>query len=495
MKTLLGALCASLLFLGFAGAAAAQAPADAAALAAVAGRALMQSQANPDLQQLSDTIGGRVTGSPQAQAAIAWALAKMQAIGLLHVHAEPWTLDHGWTRGKAAIELTSPVRRRLHGDSMGWVGSTPAGGVEAELVEVNSYQLPQEMQEHASTWRGKVLLLRPQGPPPKNPISTFVQMGAFLQAAHQAGAVAVIAGQGAGASAGMNLTHTGVVGFNTVFDIPVVNLTAEDQLLLQRFLDLRATGGGAVRLHVDVENQISGPTPSANVVGDIPGREDPQQIVVIGGHLDSWDLSSGATDDGTGAVAALAAAQAIVASGERPRRTVRVVLFTGEEQGLLGSLAYVQTHQKEMANHVAALILDEGQGPISAMQVGGHDNVMPALKPLAQSLTAFGVPKINDDSSFETDSGPFILAGVAGINLSQDSPAYAFTHHSVVDTYDHVLPDVLVRNAAELGVMAYYIADLPQRLGPTWTPEQVEAKLKAQRLEEELRAFGLWRWQ
>ncbi|HVA64907.1 MAG TPA: M20/M25/M40 family metallo-hydrolase [Terriglobales bacterium] len=493
MKTLRGAVCSSLLILGLAGAGAAQAPADAAALAAVAGQALMQSQANPDLQQLSDTIGGRVTGSPQAQAAIAWALAKMKAMGLKHVHAEPWTMDHGWTRGKAAIELTAPVRRTLHGDSMGWVGSTPAGGVEAELVEVNSCQLPQETQAHAGAWRGKALLLRPQGPRPKNPISTFVQMAAFLKAAHQAGAVAVFAGQGAGASAGMNLTHTGVVGFNTVFEIPVVNLTAEDQLLLERLLDLH--GGAAVRLHVDVENHVSGPTPSANVMGDIPGREDPQQIVVIGGHLDSWDLSSGATDDGTGAVAALAAAQAIVASGERPRRTVRVVLFTGEEQGLLGSLAYVQTHQNEMANHVAALILDEGQGPISALQVGGHDDVMPALEPLVHTLTAFGVPKINDDSSFDTDSGPFILAGVAGINLSQDSPAYAFTHHSVVDTFDHVLPDVLVRNAAELGVMAYYVADLPQRLGPTWTPAQVEAKLKAQHLEEELRAFGLWRWQ
>src|SRR6185437_13302867 len=224
-------------------------------------------------------------------------------------------------------------------------------------------QLKQETAEHAADWRGKVLLLRAQGKPPVNPLDTFTQLTPFLQAAHRAGALAVLAGQGAGASAGMNITHTGVLGFNILFDEPVVNLTAEDQLLLERLLDR----GVPVRLHVNVQNAVSGPTPSANVVGDIPGREHPEQVVVIGGHLDSWDLSDGATDDGTGAVGALAAAQAILESGQRPRRTVRVVLFTGEEQGLLGSLAYVHTHAGEMPNHIAALILDEGQGPISEM--------------------------------------------------------------------------------------------------------------------------------
>src|SRR6185312_11709944 len=146
--------------------------------------------------------------------------------------------------------------------------------------------------------------------PPVNPLDTFTQLTPFLQAAHRAGALAVLAGQGAGASAGMNITHTGVLGFNILFDEPVVNLTAEDQLLLERLLDR----GVPVRLHVNVQNAVSGPTPSANVVGD---------------NLDSWDLSDGATDDGTGAVGALAAARAILESGQRPARTVRVVLFTG----------------------------------------------------------------------------------------------------------------------------------------------------------------------
>lgn len=470
----------------------AQAPQNAAALAAVAGRGLVSSHANADLEQLSDTIGARVTGSPEAAKAVEWAQKTMRTMGLANVHAEPWTLDHGWRRISCEVAITAPRERKLHASSMGWVGSTPPGGVDAEIVQVNSYQLATETETHAGYWRGKVLLLRPSGKPPANPLDSFTALAPFLQAAYRAGAVAVIAGQGSGASAGMNLTHTGVLGFNTVFQIPVVNLTAEDQLLLERLLDAAASRGAAVRLHVNVQNQVAGATPSANVVGEIPGSEHPEQIVVIGGHLDSWDLSDGSTDDGTGAVGALAAAQAILESGQRPRRTVRVVLFTGEEQGLLGSLAYVHTHAGEMPNHIAALILDEGQGPISEMQVGGHDAVMAKLEPLVGLLGAYPAPKLTDDSSFDTDSGPFILAGLPGINLSQDSPNYGFTHHSAVDTFDHVRKDVLERNASELGVMAYFIADLPDRLDSTWKPDQVRNKLQEQHLDGMLKAFGIW---
>jgi hypothetical protein len=145
-----------------------------------------------------------------------------------------------------------------------------------------------------------------------------------------------------------------------------------------------------------------------------------------------------------------------------------------------------------MPNTVAALIMDEGQGPIVGMDTGGHDEILPALHTLAGYLTAFPAPKLTDESMFETDTGPFTLAGSTGINLPQDSPNYAYTHHSPVDTYDHVRPDVLVRNAAEMAAMAYYIADAPQRLTRQFTPAETAAMLKKQGFEKELRAFGLW---
>jgi hypothetical protein len=467
----------------------AAAPAPGSALAQVVGQALLHSQANQNLEELTDTIGERLTGTPNAQRAVQWALERMRAMGLTNVHKEDYTVAHGWQRGVADVELLTGTRQKLHAVSMGWTGSTAPGGADGELLAVNAYELPQ-LAEHPGDWKGKVLLLRAQGKPPAgySGLDSFVAMPKFLAAAHAAGALAVIGGQGAGASAGMNITHTGVVAFNQLLDEPMINLTAEDQTLLERSLD----HGRTVRLHVDIENHVSGPVTASNAVGEVRGREHPDEIVVIGGHLDSWDLATGATDNGTGAVAALAAAQAIVASGQPPRRTVRVVLFTGEEQGLLGSVAYCQQHASEMPNTVAALIMDEGQGPIVGMDTGGHDEILPALHTLAGYLTAFPAPKLTDMSMFETDTGPFTLAGAAGINLPQDSPNYAYTHHSPVDTYDHVRQDVLVRNAAEMAAMAYYIADAPQRLTRQFTPAETAAMLKKQGFEKELRAFGLW---
>lgn len=467
------------------------------ALAAVMGEGLLHSQANQKLEYLTDQIGERLTGTPAAQRAIAWALADMRAMGLRNVHKEDWTMAHGWTRGPIDVYVIGHGHEHLESAAMGWTGTTPKEGVNANVVSVNGYDpkgTAAQAQANPEAWRGKILLVRTQGAPPAHysPLDSFVELAPFLRAAYQAGAVAVIAGQGAGASQGMNLTHTGVLGFNVLFQIPVINLTREDQLLLERLLD--HAHGTPVRLHVDVENQATGPVRASNAVGDIPGTEFPKQIVIVGGHLDSWDLAQGATDNGTGAVAALGAAQAILQSGYRPRRTVRVVLFTGEEEGLLGSLAYCEQHQAEMANTMAALILDEGQGPIAAMQVGGHEAVIPKLEPLAQELEAFPSPKLEDASSFGTDTGPFILDGVPGINLSQNSPNYRYTHHSPVDTFDYVRQDVLVRNAAEMAVMAYSIAELPERLDALWTPAQVAAKLKAQGLEAELKAFGLWKF-
>ena len=149
-------------------------------------------------------------------------------------------------------------------------------------------------------------------------------------------------------------------------------------------------------------------------MGEIRGTEHPDQVVVVGGHLDSWDLAQGTTDNGMGVTTTLGAAEAIRRSGARPRRTLRFVLFTGEEQGLLGSLAYTKTHKEEMANHVAAVILDFGQGPVVALSVGGRKDLVPAVKKFTESVKAFGELKVNDDTEFGTDTGPFYPGRAAG---------------------------------------------------------------------------------
>ena len=459
------------------------------ALTAVAGAGTMDTHTYEYLSELSDDIGSRVTGSPEAGRAIEWGVEKMKAIGLDNVHTEPWELSRGWTRISADAEIESPIHRRVMIDAMGWVGSTPAGGAEADVVEVNNYQLEQELKDNTGKWRGKVLLMVQKGPKPKNGFAMFARFGDFLKTAHQAGAVAVIGGQGGRKSEGMHLTHTGALGFNTYYEIPVVSMAAEDQDQIERYIER----GKTVRLKINVQNRVSdGPVQSANVVGEIRGTQNPEQIVVVGGHLDSWDLASGATDNGCGSSTTLGAAEAIMKSGFKPRRTIRFVLFTGEEEGLLGSLAYTKTHQSEMANHIAAVILDFGQGPVTGFQMGGHDDLIPEMQKFAGALQAFGNLEVDDEVEFGTDTGPFIMEGLPGINLNQDSPDYKYTHHSAVDTLDKVKADVLDRNATVMALTGFWIADRPDRFASPWPKARTARMLTEKHDDVFLKLFGLW---
>ena len=458
------------------------------ALTAIAGNGMIGNHSYSDLQELSDDIGGRVTGSPQAARAIEWGLGKMRAVGLENVHAEKWQMKRGWTRVSAQAEMLTPIHRRLSVDSMGWVGSTRKGGVEAELLPVNVNQLDTEMKDNAAKWSGKILITVSKGDRPRDDVGAFGRFGKFLEAAHQVGALALIGGQGGSAAAGMNITHTGSMGYDTYYDIPVVSMIAEDQLQLERMLD----AGRTVRLRLDVQNRVSGAVDSANVVGEIRGSVNPEQVIVVGGHLDSWDLAQGSTDDGTGVATTLGSAEAIKKSGFKPKRTVRFVLFTGEEQGLLGSLAYTRMHKDDMPNHVAAVILDSGQGPVVRLGLGGRNDLIPAVKKFTEAVRAFGELEVNDNVTFGTDSGPFSLAGLPGITMLQDSPEYRYTHHSPVDTFDKVKPDLLLRDATVVALTAFWIADRPERLASPWSTEKVAKMLVDKKQDGFLKAIGLW---
>jgi len=460
------------------------------ALAAIAGHGMMSNESYDDLEELSDFIGARVTGSPQAAKAVEWGIEKMRAMGLENVHAEKWQISRGWTRGYAKAELVAPVHKRLNVDAMGWVGSTVQGGAEADVLFVNLNKLEDELKS-ADSWTGKILLVGRKGPAPTGPAAAggFAKYGEFLRKAYASHAVAVIGGQGGSASAGMHLTHTGSLGFDTYYEIPVVSMIAEDQQQLERFV----AKGKAIRIKMDVQNKVTaGPVDSANVVGEIRGSEHPEQVIVVGGHLDSWDLADGTTDDGCGVATTLGAAKAIKLSGFKPKRTIRFVLFTGEEQGLLGSIAYTKIHKDEMANHVAALVLDNGQGPVVSLNMGGREELIPAVEKFAQAVKAFGEVTVDDRVSFGTDAGPFVLAGLPGINMGQDSPEYKYTHHSAVDTFDKVKPDLLIRDATVMALTAFWMADRPERLASPWPAEKTAKMLTDKHQDTFLKALGLW---
>jgi hypothetical protein len=458
------------------------------ALVKIAGEGLLNSRAFQYLTELSDDIGGRVTGTPAERKAEEWGVAKMKAIGLENVHAEKYTIWRGWTRGIAEGELLTPRRHKLHVDAMGWTGSTPAGGAEGEVVTVNLFDIDNEIK-NAARLKGKIALVVMKGKPSKPGIMYFAQFGDFLKAAGSAGAIAIIGGQGGGKSAGMNLTHTGILGFNADFAVPVVSLTAEDQGQLERFLER----GIAPRVRFNVQNTFTnGPVETANVVGEIRGREHPEEILVVGGHLDSWDLAEGTTDNGSGTATTLGAADAIMRSGQRPRRTIRFVLFTGEEQGLDGSFAYVNQHKAELANHLGDLVLDYGQGPVKGFQLGGRDDLVPLFQPFADALSNLRTLQVDDKVESGTDTLPFSIVGLPGINMNQETTDYNFTHHSAADALEAQKPDVLTQNATLMALAAFWIADRPERFASPWPAERTAKMLRAQHQYEELKAFNLW---
>ena len=458
------------------------------ALVKIAGEGLMESHAFEFLTELSDDVGARVTGSPEERKAEEWGAAKMKSIGLENVHTEKYQIWRGWTRGTAEAELLTPTRHKLHVDAMGWTGSTPAGGVEGDIVAVNLFNIDNEIK-NAPRLKGKIVMMVMRGQPRANFTQLFIRFGDYLNAAGQAGVLAVIGGQAGVKSAGMNLTHTGILGFDADFALPVVSMTAEDQSQLERYLERGITP----RARFNVQNSFTnGPVESANVVGEIRGRENPEQIFVVGGHLDSWDLAQGATDNGSGTAAVLGAADAIVRSGQRPRRTLRFVLFTGEEQGLDGSLAYVKQHKDEMRNHLGNLVLDAGQGAVTGFQMGGRDDLVNIFQPFARALASIRTISVDDKVESGTDTLPFSIAGLPGINMFQETADYRLTHHSAADAVDAQKPDVLAQNSMLMALAAFWIADRPERFASPWPAERTAKMLRAQSEYEELKAFHLW---
>ena len=458
------------------------------ALTRIAGEGMLNSHAFGFLTELSDDIGGRVTGSAADRKAEEWGVAKMKFLGLENVHTEGYTIWRGWTRGSAEGEILAPVRHKLHVDAMGWTGSTPVGGAEGDVVRVNMFDIENEIKNVARV-KGKVVLVTAKGKPAKEEINLFALFGDFLKAAGPAGAIAVVGGQGGGKSTGMNLTHTGILGFDADFAVPVVSMSAEDQGQLERYIERGITP----RVRFNIQNTFTkGPVETANVVGEIRGREHPEQVLVVGGHLDSWDLAEGTTDNGSGIATALGAAEAIMHSGQRPRRTIRFVLFTGEEQGLDGSFAYVKQHKAELPNHLGDLILDYGQGPVKGFQLGGRDDLVELFRPFANALSNFQPLQVDDKVDSGTDTLPFSMAGLPGINMEQDTSQYWYTHHSAADALEAQKPDVLTRNATLMALAAFWIADRPDRFASPWPAERTARMLRAQHEFEELKAFNIW---
>jgi carboxypeptidase Q len=402
------------------------------------------------LGQLVDGFGHRLSGSAGLEAAIDWILVEMKRDGLENVRGER-VLVPPWVRGEESAVLVRPRRAPLHMLGLGGSVATPKRGITAPVLVVTSFE---NLEQRAAEARGKIVLF-------DVPFTTYPETVRYrvegAVAAAKAGAVASLIRSVASYS--IRSPHTGTMRYDsTVAPIPAAALSVEDAMMLRRFQDR----GQPVVLTLRMNARSLPDVPSRNVVAEIVGRERPDEVVVLGGHIDSWDVGQGAMDDGGGSVAAWEAVRLIKQLGLRPRRTVRVVLWTNEENGGRGALAYRDSHAEQLDKHVLAMESDNGAFAPHGFRFSGPDSAFAAAQKIAALLEPIGAGKMTrEQDSPEADIGPLVERGVPGIGLDVDRTKYFWFHHSEGDTLDKLDPAELGRCVAAMAVMAYVAADAP----------------------------------
>jgi carboxypeptidase Q len=404
------------------------------------------------LAAFTDTFGSRLSGTPQLDHAIAWAIAEMNRDGLENVHTEKVMVPR-WVRGTESAEIVEPAQQPIVMVGLGNSVGTPAGGIQAEVVVLHSFE---ELDAMGPQIRGRIAFFNV-------PFTAYGETVRFRtlgpSRASRLGAVAMLI-RSVG-PAGLRLPHTGVLTYaSDVPAIPAAAITTEDADRLQRMADRRNRIVVRLKMEAHAEPDVE----SANVVGEIRGRERPEEVVLVGGHLDSWDVGAGASDDGGGCVVTWEALRLMKALNLRPRRTVRVVLFTNEENGARGALAYRDQHRAELSDHVMMLESDGGVFRPLGFGFTGSDTARQTVKSIATLMRDIGADSIAAAGG-GADIDPSAQAGhVPAMSLEVDISKYFLIHHTQADTVDKIDPQEMARCAAAVAVMAYVIADLPFRL-------------------------------
>ncbi len=436
-----------------------------------------RSHVSADLEYLLDVIGPRLTGSAAVRRANEWPRDKFREYGADSAYLESWPFGQGWTRGPMTLRMLAPQQRELLGVSWGWSPGT--NGPVAGNVVLMDARTPQEFQKRfAGKLRGAWVMLG-TAQPVVNLADPLVTRADSMRQDSIVRALAphddterkffaerfwYVAGEGVagvirdGAKQFDLFTMSGSP--SAVSPVPQIVVGNDEYAQFQRL----ARRGEPVRIEADIKNSFTRDSlQQFNTVAEIRGSEHPDQVVLLGAHLDSWDISTGGTDNGTGAIAVLEAARILKATGVRPSRTIRFVLFTGEEQGLFGSQAYAATHERELDRYQAVLVLDNGTGRITGMALQNRDELHDMWKSMLAPVAGGGLGPLVVRSAFKTgtDHLAFIQDGVPSFNYDQQSRGYDFTHHSQVDDYNHVVPSDVAQAATIMAVNAWQLADLP----------------------------------
>jgi carboxypeptidase Q len=414
-------------------------------------RATRDSAAWNRIATLTETFGHRFSGSESLERAIDWTLAEMTKDALDAVRGEPVMVPR-WVRRTESIELVSPRRQMLPMLGLGGSIATPAQGITADVIVVTSYD---DLRARAAEARGKIVLFN----------VPFTNYGQTVQ--YRSGGAVAAARAGAVASIIRSVTpysqrtpHTGGMAYNdSVPKIPHAAITPEDADMIARMIQR----GQRVTVKLTMSARMMPDAPSRNIVAELRGTSAPDEVVVMGGHIDSWDVGRGAMDDAGGVVVAWEAIRILKELGLRPRRTIRVVGWTNEENGTRGGDGYRDAHRAELDKHVAAIESDGGVFKPLGFGLAGSDSAFAIVRQIGTLLAGIDAGDIARGGG-GADIGPIMALGVPGLGLNVDGTRYFWYHHTEGDTVDKLDQRDVALCVATMAVMAYVLADMPERL-------------------------------
>ncbi len=444
-------------------------PETRAAVTKLVGDIMVNGHAYEYDRELADGIGPRLTGSPNYVQAADWAQKQFRSIGLANVHTETFTMPALWEPDvPAAGQIIEPRVQALHIYSAGWSPSTPEDGVLGKVVYLPALLPLEKLEAAKDSLTGKIVLIDNasfgEHPSIGELIKAFTLLNTFKPQA------VLLTGHANGGQNADSLTVGGRLA-----NFPVAQIGLEDSSLIKRMLDK-----GSATVHFSFKNRVRPATEVSNVVAEIPGSEQPNSIVIVGAHLDSWHPATGAQDNGTGVATVLETARAIQSLNRPPRRTLRFILFGGEEQGLVGSTAYAKKHAADMSSIDAVLIADTGSQPSKGWYLMGREDEKQSLTNIEPLLDGLGAGATSADTEFlfETDHAGFDVQGVPTLVLWNSVDKYFRLHHQASDSFDSVVQADLNQGVAVTAATAYAIADSSQAFAPHLDSAGIEEMLK-----------------
>jgi hypothetical protein len=463
--------------------------------------ALKPSALSQNLRRLTDEIGGRVPGTPAMQKAVDWGVAAFKAAGADSVHTEDFKIRSSWAEGATRMSVTAWLVQGLdprssfipteefpvHVVSLAWA---PALAPHQRVPIMDMGKGGAEEFARAGNMAGAILLVHSEEMKEwKDLFDEYLNAPGVIDRAVQGKALA-IAFQSTRPN-DLLYRHTNSAD-GEIDRIPMVLVAREDAGRMARLL----AAGQKLYADLAIPNHIGGPIPAANVVAEIRGSEKPDEFVVLGAHLDSWELGTGALDNGCNAALVIDALRAIKATGMRPRRSIRFILFSGEEEGMVGSHAYAVTHRAELDKAAGVVVFDSGIGRVTGFSLGGRKDMVGTADSLVAPLKPFDATALTTDAEWGTDNFDFLLEGVPTLVANQEEGNYLINYHAMSDTFDKVDMAQLKKHVAEAAAITFAIADSPQKLGPRLTHAQIEQTMRETGLDEQLKTFGMWTdWQ